>query len=109
MLGLWDGNPLKLDCDDHRTTINVINSLSNKKKNKKIVKLEFPLWYSGLSIWHCCSCGIGRNRSSDSIPDPGNFQLWSKKTGGGGGKMQIPGTRDYRYKQTVDQELKKLG
>ena len=36
MLGLWDGNPLKLDCDDHHTTINVINSLSNKKKK---------LWY----------------------------------------------------------------
>ena len=30
-LGLWDGNPTKLDCDDHCTTINVINSLSNKK------------------------------------------------------------------------------
>ena len=23
-LGLWDGNPVKLDCDDHCTTINVI-------------------------------------------------------------------------------------
>ena len=31
MLGLWDENPIKLDCDDHCTTINVINSLSNKK------------------------------------------------------------------------------
>ena len=31
MLGLWDGNPIKLDCDDHCKTINVINSLSNKK------------------------------------------------------------------------------
>ena len=31
VLGLWDGNPIKLDCDDHCTTINVINSLSNKK------------------------------------------------------------------------------
>ena len=30
-LVLWDGNPIKLDCDDHCTTINVINSLSNKK------------------------------------------------------------------------------
>ena len=29
-LGLWDGNPIKLDCDDHCTTTNVINSLSNK-------------------------------------------------------------------------------
>ena len=30
-LGVWDGNPIKLDCDDRCTTINVINSLSNKK------------------------------------------------------------------------------
>ena len=28
-LGLWDGNPKKLDCDDH--CISVINSLTNKK------------------------------------------------------------------------------
>ena len=33
-LGLWDGNSIKLDCDDHCTTINVINSLSNKKKKR---------------------------------------------------------------------------
>ena len=32
MLGLWDGNPVKLDCYDHYTTTDVINSLSNKKK-----------------------------------------------------------------------------
>ena len=30
--GLWDGNPVKLDCDDHCTITGVINSLSNKKK-----------------------------------------------------------------------------
>ena len=30
-LGWLDGNPIKLDCDDHCTTINVINSLSIKK------------------------------------------------------------------------------
>ena len=28
-LGLWDGNPVKLDCGDHCTSINVINSLSS--------------------------------------------------------------------------------
>ena len=33
MLGLWVGNPIKLDCDDHCTTI--INSLSNKKVKKR--------------------------------------------------------------------------
>ena len=32
-LGLWDGNAIKLGCDDHCTTINVINSLSNKKSD----------------------------------------------------------------------------
>ena len=31
MLGVWDGNPIKLDCDDHYTTINVVNSLNDKK------------------------------------------------------------------------------
>ena len=31
VLGLWDGNAIKLDRDDHCTTINGINSLSNKK------------------------------------------------------------------------------
>jgi len=39
-LGLWDRNPIKMDCDDHCTTINVINSLSNKKikiKKKRIL------------------------------------------------------------------------
>ena len=35
VLGVWDGNPIKLYCDDHCTTINVINSLSNKKECKK--------------------------------------------------------------------------
>ena len=28
-LGVQDGNPIKLDCDDQCTIINVINSLSN--------------------------------------------------------------------------------
>ena len=27
VLGLWDGNPVKLDCDDQCTTTDVINSL----------------------------------------------------------------------------------
>ena len=29
-LEVWDGNPVKLDCDDHCTPINARNSLSNK-------------------------------------------------------------------------------
>ena len=35
MLEVWDGNVIKLDCDDHCTTTNVINSLSNIYKKKK--------------------------------------------------------------------------
>ena len=30
-LGVWNGNAIKLDRDNHCMTINVINSLSNKK------------------------------------------------------------------------------
>ena len=33
-LRAWDGNPIKLDCDDRCTIINVIHSLSNLKKSK---------------------------------------------------------------------------
>ena len=35
-LGMWDGKPIKLDCDDHCTTIHVINSLSKKKLKKSL-------------------------------------------------------------------------
>ena len=31
MLGVWDGNVIKLGCDDHCKTINVINSMVIKK------------------------------------------------------------------------------
>ena len=40
MLRLWDVNPIKLvklDCDDHCTSINVINSFSNNKKKKLLL------------------------------------------------------------------------
>ena len=37
---MWDGNPTKLDWDDHCTTTNVINSLSNKKRKKKKEKAK---------------------------------------------------------------------
>ena len=41
MLGVWDGKPIKLDCDDHCTTINVINSLSNNKKRSAENSVRF--------------------------------------------------------------------
>ena len=40
MLGVWDGNVIKLGCNDHYTTINVINSVSNKKINLKQNKIK---------------------------------------------------------------------
>ena len=41
-LGVWDGNAVKLGCDDHPTTINIIKfielknskSTGNKRKNR---------------------------------------------------------------------------
>ena len=45
-LGVWDGNPIKLDCDDHCTTINVINSLSNKKIKKSIYAMSITKIHS---------------------------------------------------------------
>ena len=43
-LRLWNGNPIKLDCDDHCTTINVITSLSNKNKFKKGERQRGTKW-----------------------------------------------------------------
>ena len=44
VLGLWDRNPIILDCDDHCTSINVINSLSNKKNSKKASVQKQTTW-----------------------------------------------------------------
>ena len=47
MLGLWDGNPINLGCDDHCTTINVIKSLSNEKRNNNN-NMAINIWYINL-------------------------------------------------------------
>ena len=61
---MWGGNPIKLDGDDHCTTTNVINSLSNKKNlvtvrigvNRKTndvcehVKIREPLYTVGGNV-----------------------------------------------------------
>ena len=39
-LGLWDRNPIKMDCDDYSTNINVINSLSSKKIFLKKIRID---------------------------------------------------------------------
>jgi len=39
MLGLWDGNPVKLDCDDHYTTDAI---KKKKKKNLNESESGFP-------------------------------------------------------------------
>jgi len=44
-LGLWNGNPVKLGCDDHCTAINVINSLSNKKRQKNKLFSKFQIYF----------------------------------------------------------------
>ena len=43
MLGLWDGNPIKLDCNDHCTTTNVINFLVIK--NKQHIRSDTSIRY----------------------------------------------------------------
>ena len=35
VLGVWDGNAIKLGCDDHCTTLNVMKFTELKKKKKK--------------------------------------------------------------------------
>ena len=54
-LGLWDGNPIKLDCDDDCTNINVINALSNLKKRRKIKSLSYGLLLVNPSNGHGCN------------------------------------------------------
>ena len=39
VLGIWDGNAIKLGCDDHCTTTNVINSLIKTKQNKTKIEI----------------------------------------------------------------------
>ena len=42
-LGVWDGDAIKLGCDDHCTTIHVINSLGNKKLEAMVIELPGTL------------------------------------------------------------------
>ena len=50
VLGLWDGNPVKMDCDDHCTITGVINSLSNKKRKNKISEYIKEIAYYNMNL-----------------------------------------------------------
>jgi len=69
VLGLWDGNPIKLDCDDHCTTINVINSLSNKKRKK-------THWKSASTLTGCVTLGEILQLSRVPIFSSLKWRLW---------------------------------
>ena len=48
-LGVWDGSVVKFGCDDHCTTINIIQLVELKRCD------GVPLSHSRLKIW-CCLC-----------------------------------------------------
>ena len=56
--------------ETHLTAINNCPKDSSCR-DSEITSVEFPLWYSKLRMWHCCSCDVGQSCSSDSIPGPG--------------------------------------
>ena len=33
--------------------------------------MKYPLWLSGLRIWHCHGCGVGHSCGLDSVPGLG--------------------------------------
>ena len=47
-LGVWDGNAVKLGCDDHCTTINIMKFIELKAKKKKKPKKFICLFF-----WPC--------------------------------------------------------
>ena len=53
-------------------------------------QVQTPARHSGLRIWHCCSCGIGRNTPSELIPGPVTpcAAGWLKRKKKGGGIRQ---------------------
>ena len=61
VLGLWDGNPIKVDCNDHCTIINAINSLSNKK-----MSLAYNLSIS-VPFNHCVPTSVWVQRHDNNI------------------------------------------
>ena len=70
-LGVWDGNPIKLDCGDHCATINVINSLrKNKNKDRR---LRLALLMS--AQFHLSFHQKTSSSSSSSTPLPGERDL----------------------------------
>ena len=61
MLGMWDGNPVKLDCDDHcerkkeRKKERKREREKEKKERKKTTGLSPNLALGWVESWHLCS------------------------------------------------------
>ena len=74
MLGFWDGKPIKLDCDDHCSTISVIISLSNKKIFLKRHKRVYIKCSWGNS--HCGTAGINPTSIHEDVTLLSGFTQW---------------------------------
>ena len=64
-LGVWDGNAIKLGCDDHCTAINVIKFIELKKKNVYLVRSNH-LDRNKDPIWNNLIVDLGSNQVAPS-------------------------------------------
>ena len=58
-LGVWDGNAVKLGCDDHCTTINIMKFIELKAKKKKKTQKIY------LFIFLALPRALGSSRAKD--------------------------------------------
>ena len=62
-LGVWDGNPVKLGCDDCCTTINVIKYVQLKKKKNRLLTCPIIPLITSCRSTKCCHKGSVSYRS----------------------------------------------